>query len=308
MAATVCDVVTGAFGYTGRYITQRLIAQGRHVRTLTRDQGRPNPFGAPVTALPLEFERPDELAGNLAGADTLYNTYWVRFAHSDATFGRAIEHTRTLVGCALRAGVRRLVHISITNPALDSPLPYFRGKAEVEEFIAGAGLPYAIIRPTVIFGREDILINNIAWLLRKLPVFALPGRGGYRLQPVSVEDVARLAVEAGQQEGNVVMDAVGPETFAFADLVRLIARAVGSRARVISAPPWMARGVAAGLGWLMGDVMLTRDELAGLTANLLVSGGAPTGTVRFGEWLAENAAELGRTYRSELRRHFRAAP
>ncbi len=304
MPAGAGDAVTGAFSYTGRYIALRLLAQGRAVRSLMRDPGRPNPLGPRVTAAPLDFRRPDELTAQLRGADTLYNTYWVRFAHGDTTFAQAVENTQTLVRCAQRAGVRRLVHISVTNPALDSPLPYFRGKAEVEDFIARAGLSYAIIRPTVTFGREDILVNNIAWLLRRVPVFAVAGRGDYRLQPAFVEDVAQLAVDAGRQETNIVLDAVGPDVLTFVELVRLIARAVGTKARIVHVSPGVACAVASALGWFLGDVLLTRDELGGLMANLLVSGNAPTGKTRLGDWLAQNAAELGRTYRSELGRHF----
>ncbi|MBP7746265.1 MAG: NAD(P)H-binding protein [Phycisphaerae bacterium] len=299
------DVVTGAFGYTGRYIAAQLLERGRDVLTLTGHPERPNPFGARVRVAPFGFDRPDELTARLAGAARLYNTYWVRFAHGATTFAQAIANTKTLVRAAEAAGVRRIVHISITNPTLASSLPYFRGKAELEDFIQQSRLSHAIIRPTVVFGREDILINNIAWLLRTSPVFAIPGRGDYRLQPVYVEDLAALAVDAGGRSDNVVLDAVGPEVFTFEALVRLIARTIGSRARTVHVPPWLALAVARVVGWAVGDVLLTHDELAGLRANLLVSASAPTCPTRLSAWLADNAAGLGRTYASELRRHFR---
>ena len=93
------------------------------------------------------------------------------------------------------------MHISITNPSLDSPLPYFRGKAILEKEIRASGISHAIVRPTVLFGKEDILINNITYLLRRLPVFAIPGSGDYRLQPIYVEDLAEIAVEAWRELG-----------------------------------------------------------------------------------------------------------
>jgi len=206
------DVVTGAFGYTGRYITERLLSMGRSVRTLTGHPDRPNPFGDRVSAFPFDFEDREKLAEHLGGATTLYNTYWVRFPRGDVTFDRAVRNTEALVGAAGDAGLKRIVHISISNPTEDSPYPYFRGKFQIERMIRESSLSYAMVRPTVIFGKEDILINNIAYLLRRFPVFAIPGSGTYRVRPVFVEDVAELCVGAGQRDENEVMDAVGPPT------------------------------------------------------------------------------------------------
>jgi uncharacterized protein YbjT (DUF2867 family) len=299
------DVVTGAFGYTGKYITERLLAADRSVRTLTGHPDRPNPFGDRVSVFPFNFDRPAALVESLRGADALFNTYWVRFAHGDTSFDVAVENTETLLRAAKEAGVRKTVHVSIANPSADSPLPYFRGKAALEEAVADSGLAYAVIRPTVIFGREGILINNIAWLLRRFPVFAIPGRGDYRLQPVFVGDVADMAVRAAREPGNAVFDAVGPETFTFDELVRLVAGKTDSRARVIHLPYGAALLASRLIGHVVRDVVLTRDEVAGLTSGLLVSDGPPTGSTRLSDWLEENAATLGRQYASELGRHYR---
>ncbi len=299
------DVVTGAFSYTGKYIVQRLFARGRQVKTLTNHPDRPNPFGGRVSVAPLDFSAPDRLADSLRGAATLYNTYWVRFAHGQVTYERAVENTKTLIRAANEAGVSRIVHVSITNPSATSPLPYFKGKAILEQVVMDSGLSYAILRPTVIFGPEDILINNIAWTLRHLPVFAMIGDGRYRLQPIFVEDMADLAVEVGQSKDNQIINAVGSETFSFDQLVRLIARRVGSSAKIINMPPELALFLSRLIGLLVGDVILTKDEVDGLMANLLVSGSPPTGKKSLSEWLAENANRLGVTYASELRRHYR---
>ena len=299
------DVVTGAFGYTGKYITRELLARGRRVRTLTGHPDRPNPFGVEIELFPYAFDDPPRLVDALRGADVLYNTYWIRFPKGERTFERAVEHTRILFRAAKEAGVRRVVHVSITNPSEDSPLPYFRGKALCEQALKETGLSYAILRPTVIYGREDILINNIAWFLRRFPIFGIPGDGQYRVQPIYVEDMARQAVALGAREDNAVVDAVGPETFTFDALVRLLRDAVGSRALMVHLPPRMAWAVAQVVGWLVGDVILTWDEVQGLMANLLVSEGPPTGETRFSEWIRENVAWLGRRYASEIARHYR---
>lgn len=299
------DIVTGAFGYTGRYITHRLLSMGHSVRTLTNHPRREHPLSSRIETVPLRFDDRSGLVQNLRGAATLYNTYWVRFPHGQIGFDKAVENTKRLIQAALDAGLRRIVHVSITNPDVRSSLPYFRGKAILEDAIMESGISYAIIRPTVIFGREDILINNIAWLLRRFPVFGIPGSGDYRLQPVFVEDLAQIAVDAGQRSDNFVMDAVGPEVLSFEDLVRQIAQAVGSRARMIRVSPRVALVISKLIGWFVGDVVLTHDELKGLMANLLVSTNVPTAQTRFSDWLEDHADTLGVQYASELGRHYR---
>jgi len=296
------DVVTGAFGYTGRYLTERLVASGRRVRTLTT---KPPPPGTPVEVRPLSFDRPEDLADSLRGAETLYNTYWVRFPRGQVTYGRAVENTRALFAAARAAGVARIVHVSITNADEGSPLPYFSGKAVLEHELRESGTSHAIVRPTVVFGREDILINNIAWILRRLPLFVVPGSGEYRLQPVYVEDLADLCVGLGERRDDVVVDAVGPETFTFEELVLLVRDAIGSRARLVHAPAAVALALGSVIGRAVGDVLVTRDELRGLMDDLLVSAVPPTGTTSFRAWVHAQATELGRSYASELARHYR---
>jgi uncharacterized protein YbjT (DUF2867 family) len=299
------NAVTGAFSYTGKCITQRLLSMGKKVRTLTGHPNRQNPFGEEVSVSPFSFDDPAELTRSLRGATTLYNTYWVRFSHGRVTFDQAVHNTEALIKAAGEAGVRRIVHVSIRNASEDSPLPYFRGKGLLENAIIHSGLSYAIIRPTVIFGAEDILINNIAWLLRRFPVFAVPGSGDYQVQPVFVEDVAEIAVNAAHQDEDVIVDAVGPDTYTFDELVRLIADKIHSKARIVHLSPALAFFLSRMVGYLVNDVMLTHDEVEGLMANLLVSDGPPTGQTRLSDWLDENADRVGARYASELSRHYR---
>src|SRR5713226_6570764 len=278
------SVVTGAFSYTGKYIAQRLLALGQPVKTLTR-RGPPDP-DPHLSAATLDFADYDVLVDALRGASTLYNTYWVRFTYGRVNFEQAVANTQRLIEAAVAAGVRRIVHVSVTNASTTSALPYFKGKGMVEEAIALSGLSYAIIRPTLIFGQEDVLLNNIAWVLRRFPAFGIPGNGNYRVQPVSVEDLADLAVFAGSHTDNFVQDAGGPEIYTLEALVRALAEAVGSRARILHVSPAIAMLGVRVLGRLVRDVVLTSDELQGLMANLLVSNGPPTGRRRLSEWLA----------------------
>ena len=299
------NLVTGAFSYTGKYITQRLLSMGERVETLTSRSDFENPFGSQVTASPFNFDNLSLLTESLRDVTTLYNTYWVRFSYKGATFDRAVENSIKLVKAAENAGVQRIVHISITNPSEQSPFPYFRGKALVEKAIIQSKLSYAIVRPTVIFGSEGVLINNIAWLLRRFPIFAVFSSGEYRIQPVFVEDVAEIAVAMGHRKDNVVIDAVGPETYTFDGLVRLIARKIDSKARIINIKPRLALFLARLIGYVVKDVVITKDEINGLMSNLLVSDSSPTGHTRLTEWLKQNASAVGATYISDLKRHYR---
>jgi NADH dehydrogenase len=299
------NVVTGAFSYTGRYITRRLLSMGKRVRTLTGRPNRENPFGYQVSASPFSFDNLSQLTKSLQGATTLYNTYWVRFPHGQVTFDKAVENAQRLIKAAEEAGINRIVHISITNPSEESPFPYFRGKGLVEKAITRSKLSYAIVRPTVIFGAEGILINNIAWLLRRFPIFAISGSGGYRIQPVFVEDVAEIAVSAGHKGDNMVMDAVGPEIFTFDEFIQLIADKVHSRAKIVHLRPGLVLSLGKLIGYAVRDVVITKDEIEGLMSNLLVSESPPAGQTRLSEWLEQNADSVGAKYASGLERHYR---
>jgi NADH dehydrogenase len=278
---------------------------GHAVRTLTFHPDRPHPLQTSVEALRYRFDEPAALAQSFEGVGTLYNTYWVRFAHGQTTFEQAIERSRALFRAARTAGVERIVHLSITNPSISSPLPYFRGKGLVEDSLAAAGMRYSIVRPTLIFGGDrDVLVNNIAWIMRRAPVFPIPGSGAYLVQPVHIEDLARICTEVAQADESLVVDAAGPETMPFAELVALIRRATGARAPVVHAPSTIMALAARALGLLTRDVVLTSDEIEGLMAGLLVSHDPPLGRIRFSEWLDENRTSVGRAYANELERHF----
>jgi NADH dehydrogenase len=283
----------------------RSLRAGSVAESATR-VGQPctDPFGGRVEAFPYNFHRPEELRRTLEGASALINTYWVRFPHGKASFDSAVKNSRILIDAARGAGVRRIVHVSIANPSLESTLGYYRGKALVEQAIEQSGLSYAILRPTVIFGAEDILINNIAWFVRWLPVFGVPGSGEYGVRPIYVGDMARLLADAVAGSGNNVANAVGPETFRFEELVRLIGKAMKRRVRLVHVPKFAAYLATLVTGWVVRDVVLTWEEYGGLMGNLLAPEGASVGETRLSEWLGQNAAHIGTRYASEVARHF----
>ncbi len=298
-------VVTGAFGFTGRHIAQRLLDLGVRVRTLTADPDRPSSLSGRIEVAPLQFHDEQRLVSDLRGARVLYNTYWVRFPHGATTYSSAVRNSLTLLHAAHGAGVERVVHLSISNCEQLSPFEFVRAKAQIELAIQELSFSHAILRPALLFGDDAILINNIAWLLRRLPLFVVPGPGNYGIQPIFVGDLAKLAVAQATACTNATIDAIGPETFTFNELIELLAAAVDSRARVVHGAPAIALALSRGLGWARRDVMITRDELDGLMANQLVTQSRPIGTTKLSEWLLANASHLGHEYKSELARHYR---
>jgi NADH dehydrogenase len=300
------DVVTGAFSYSGAAIARELQAAGRRVRTLTGHPERA-PAGTGIDARPLDFADPAGLEQALRGADTLYNTYWVRFARGSVDHQAAVANSRVLFEAAARAGVRRIVHVSITNPSLNSAYPYFRGKAEVEQILAGTGVPAAIVRPGILFGGAGVLVNNIAWLLRRVPVFAIGGRGDYRIRAIHIDDLARLCAGLGTGTEPVSLDAVGPQSVTFREMVEAVRAAVGSHALIVDVPGRALVAVSRVLSAALRDTLLTRDEYLAMAEGLADSQGPPTGEIVFTDWVAAHGHELGRHYANELDRHFRPA-
>jgi uncharacterized protein YbjT (DUF2867 family) len=298
------DVVTGAFSYSGAAITRELLASDRRVRTLTGHPGRA-PRDTPIEVRRLDFSDPAGLAKSLQGARTLYNTYWVRFPRGQVDHAVAVANSRVLFDAAGMAGVQRIVHISITHPSSTSRYPYFRGKAEVERALAESGISHAVLRPAVLFGGDGVLINNIAWLLRRFPVFAVGGTGGYRLRPIHIDDLARLCAEAGSSDATSVIDAVGPDRPTFYGLASAIRDAVGSHSRIVRVPGGLIPAAAGILGLALRDTLLTRDEYRAMADGLADTDGPATGEISVTKWITDNKDSLGRRYANEINRHFR---
>jgi NADH dehydrogenase len=301
---TGLDVVTGAFSYSGRAIAARLLERGRGVRTLTGHPERAED-ATPIDVRPLDFADLPALVRDLEGATTLYNTYWVRFARGETTHAQAVENSRTLFHAARHAGVHRIVHISITHPSIESRSPYFRGKAVVERALAETGMSYAILRPAILFGADGVLVNNIAWLLRHLPVFAVGGRGDYRIRPIHVDDLADLCFAAANRTDDMILDAVGPDRPTFVELVGAIRSAVGSHARIVRVPGSLLPPISAVLNLALRDVLLTKDEYRAMAAGLADTDGPATAPTAISDWLVEHGPTLGTRYANELQRHFR---
>jgi NADH dehydrogenase len=300
MAIKQTQAVTGAFGYSGKYIAQKLLDKGYKVITITNSVNRQNPFGDQLDVYPYNFHSPEKLVQTLTGVSVLYITYWVRFNHKSFTHADAVQNTKILFDSAVKAGVERIVYVSITNPSEDSELEYFSGKGQLEKHLQSAGVSYAILRPAVLFGREDILINNIAWALRKLPVFGVFGDGQYRLQPIYVDDLADIAIEQGENRDDKIIDCIGPETFTYRELAVTIGEIIGKNRPVVPVPPLLGYLVGSLIGKIHQDQFITREEIKGLMADLLYVDSAPAGRTKLTDWARQHAETLGLHYSSEL--------
>jgi len=295
-------VVTGAFSFTGSAVARELQQRGFSVTTLTN---RRSPEDCAIPSDPLRFDM-EYLTRALSRSSALINTYWVRLAYGEKSFSSAVEDTRVLIEAAARAGVRRLVHVSVSNAAQGTNLGYYAGKAQVENLVRQSGLSYAIVRPTLIVGNADVLTNNIAWFLRRSPLFLVPGGADYRLQPVTLRDTARIIADSLEEKENVEVDAAGPDILTFREYVRMVAAACGVRRWIASVPAWMALAALRLGGFVLRDIILNKEELQGLEQELLISQAPPLGHESVRDWLHAHGDELGRRYVNDLYRHFGA--
>ncbi len=274
-------VITGAFSFTGAAVARELSLRGWTIHTLTN---RIRPPGAEhITTAPLRFD-PTHIKHELAGADAFVNTYWVRLP----------------VDAASQAGVGRFVHVSVSNAKDNSNLGYYRGKAEVEAAVQCSNLSHAIVCPTLIVGPTDVLTNNIAWFLRRFPIFPMPAGGQYRLQPLTLADAGRIVADQVESSEIARVDAAGPQVMTFGDYVRTVAKACGVTRPLVGVPGPLALAALGFVQWILKDIVLTREELLGLEQEALLSRDAARGKESVGDWLMSNGQTLGRRYANDL--------
>lgn len=295
-------VITGAFSYTGAAVAQEILNRGWDVSTLTNRT--PSECMKGITASPLRFEY-EYLREVMSGADVFINTYWVRYPFKGMTFEKAIENTKILLSAVKDAGIPRFVHVSVSNADKGTNLGYYRGKCDFEKMVIDGGVSHAIVRPTLIVGPNDVLTNNIAWFLRRFPIFFVPGGGNYRLQPITLNDTARIIADAVESKDSYTVDAAGPEVFTFREYVECIAKACHLKRLLINTPNWMSLAAIKAIEPVLGDIILTREELLGLEQELLYSHSTNIGKSSVSEWLKEYGGAIGRDYVNDIKRHFK---
>jgi len=302
----VVVLITGASGFIGGAIATCLVGRA-DVRSLTSHPEKSR-FCDTVKSFAYEFDRDDGMADAFRGVDVFVNSYYVRFNYAGVTFEDAVARSRVLFAHARAAGVRRIVHVSVSNANEASDLPYYRNKGRIEALIRESGIEHTILRPALVVGDGDILVNNIAYFLRQLPVFTVFGDGLYVAQPMTVEAFADVALEAVHGlHRNATLPVAGPRDWTFLEMVRAIRRAVGARTAIVPAPASFSFAGLKIAGWLLGDVVLTGDEIKGLTRGYLCSDQPVRRGEDFSDWLSrpDVVSKLGVHYESELARHFR---
>ena len=296
-------VITGAFSFTGAAVASELSRRGWTVCSLTN---RRRPPGADhIASVPLRFES-KHLETVLSAADAFVNTYWLRFPYGGQTFETAVANSKLLIEGATQAGIGRFVHLSVSNAASNSNLGYYRGKAEVEAALRTSRLSYSIVCPTLIVGPRDVLTNNIAWFLRRFPIFPIPDGGNYRLRPLTLGDAGRIVADETESSETAQIDAAGPEIMTFREYVHTVARACGLRRTVVGVPGNLALAALRLVQRFLKDVVLTREELLGLQQEALLSHQSPRAKESVTDWLRQNGETLGRRYANDLDRHFLA--
>jgi len=294
--------ITGAFGYSGKYISEKLLGENYQVKTLTNSPHKHHPYKDKIEIAPLSFDNKDLLVKNLSGYDVLINTYWVRFNHKKFNHQGAVKNTKILFDASKEAKIKKIIHVSITNPDINSELEYFKGKAILEEYLKSLDINYAIIRPAVLFGKEDILINNMAWFVRNLPVIGVFGDGNYKLQPIHVEDFAKLIINRINVDKNVILNAIGKETYTYKQLLLAIMSGIDVHKKIINVNPLVGYWAGKIIGFLKNDVFITKEEIKGLMQNKLYVNDKPIGEISLQEWIKHNKHTLGKKYASELLR------
>jgi NADH dehydrogenase len=262
-------LVLGASGFVGRSVCARLAGAGIAVRALTRDRLRARPLQV-IPSLEIAAGSPHDdadLARALDGMDAVVNLVGILHQSRREPFEKVHVLLPARLARACRAaGVRRLVHVSALHADPGGPSEYLRsrGRGEAALRSEGAGLAVTILKPSVIFGRDDSFLNLFAGLVRPLPVVPLAG-AGVRFQPVWVEDVAHAvaACLADPRTAGQSYDLCGPETYTLAQIVRYVARLQGLERLVVPLPAWAAYAQAFVLEHLPGPVM-TRDNLASM--------------------------------------------
>jgi NADH dehydrogenase len=251
-------LVTGATGFLGRRVVRELLDRGHQVRALVHTPGRERlfPEGA-VTAHQGSLAELETLAAACRGVDAVVHLVAIIRQGKGATFDSVNRQGTANLVAAIKAygrasagasgkasgGVRKLVHVSVIGAANNPAYPYLRSKWQGEQEVIGSGLPYTILRPSLLFGQGDEFLNTLAGLVRVFPVVPVVGSGRNRFQPIAAEDVAKciaLALERADLDGQTI-EIGGPQQLSYLELMRLVTRTLGKRRWRVHLPVWLMR-------------------------------------------------------------------
>ncbi len=263
--------VFGGGGFLGRYVAQALLEQGVRIRVACRNPANANyikPLGnlGQVQLIAADIRKPISVARAVKDADAVVNLVG-SFADLDAVQNIGAGN---VAQAAATAGVQTLVHISAIGADAESEAEYGRSKAAGEASVRAAFPSATILRPSIVFGREDQFINRFAGLIRMLPVVPVIG-ANTKFQPVFVGDVADAVASALARPNGEILELGGPEIFSMLELNKWIAKAIGREPMFVKVPDIAAKLLAKGTGWLPG-APITDDQLKMLGSDNVITG------------------------------------
>ena len=263
--------VFGGGGFVGRYVAQALLARGARVRIAQRNISTANTVKTlgnlgQVQLIAADVRKPASVARAVADVDYVVNLVG---SFSDMNAVQNIG-AGNIARASADAGVDALVHISAIGADANSEADYGRSKAAGEAAVRSAFPTATILRPSIVFGREDAFVNRFAGLIRRLPVVPVIG-AETRFQPVFVGDVAKAIVAALERPGGETLDLGGPDILTMLELNRWIANAIGHDRTFLPVPDFAAELMAKTTGWLPG-APITVDQFKMLGTDNVVTG------------------------------------
>ncbi|MBF0152488.1 MAG: complex I NDUFA9 subunit family protein [Magnetococcales bacterium] len=258
-------LVTGCTGLVGYSLVHRLVEEGRFVRGLARHQ----PHWHDPALSNLQFYRGSildvsALDAAMEGVEQVIHLVGILVESGQSTFAN-IHHlgTQNVVDIAKRHGVKRFIHMSSLGTRPQAASLYHRTKWAAEEYLRHSGIPYTILRPSVIFGPRDNFVNQFARMMRYQPFMPILGDGLSRMQPIWVEDVVHCVVAALDDPDTLghTFELGGPERLTFVDIMETIAATMGKSRMKLFLPMPLLRLEAAIMERLLPRPPLTSDQL-----------------------------------------------
>lgn len=264
--------ITGATGFVGGHLAARLVADGYRIRCLVRRPDHPRAgyleeLGAELAAG--DVLKPASLKAAAQGCGAAIHLVGIIMEPPGVSFRQVhVEGTRNILAAAAAAGIRRYIHMSALGAGPNATTTYFQTKWEGEEAVRASGLDYTIHRPSIIYGPGGEFINMLLRQVRLLPLVPVIGDGNYRLQPVSVHDVAAcfsLSLANDHSIGET-FELGGPEALTYNEMLQVFCRVLGKRRGLVHLPLALVRPVVQLLEKVMRRPPVTTDQLKMLLA------------------------------------------